>query len=326
MKKITSIFLLCFSFFLFSCKPTEIRDPNAGSDRRSEIGYELLQIITDIYYNYPNHRTIGVHIKKVSSNFKDEPALGNYIYDFVRQYFEQASQCIVVPLNDSALDCIIEMHIINNLAENSKDPIDILSNILEPTNNTIIFSKKHHFNLNNLNYLEYRSSYVDKVDKIETSFLKVKAINIGSSYKEEDKYYINTVYGYWGLEETVWKKDTGFSSMYPAEQECKINGKKFNMNYDKIFYNDKILPGSVEVIASFRPGMWDAYRKNQHIGDKYQKKFYVILEENDNITVDIIFIYNDDKPDIKVKAYQIKQIKRGINIETINEIIEVFSE
>lgn len=335
MRKNLCYLILFFSFVtLFACgklnfnhNEQEKYSANISQveqrDAIEEVTIELMNFIANKYYDFKKKRIIKVYLNKISSNY-DYQLFSKYFYDCIAENFKQATQFELVSSADPNLDSIIDIHIIGNHNEN----MQILLNVLEPQNNTIIYSKNNIYSRNDFNsekYSKYKNSI--KREKGHTH-LKVKAINIGSSYKEEDKYYLHTKYNILGeiSSQSITKYDTGSSGYYPAEQECIINGKAFNINVDEIFYENNISPGLIEFIATFRGAKWDAYNRQQNLEKKYRKKFFIKVNKNDRIGVDIFFVYNGVEQDIKVKASRVKEVEKAGSIGECYEIIEVFSD
>jgi len=252
--------------------------------------------------------------------------LVDYIYDHIIDYIKQQYQFMVVSLEDKSLDCIIDMHLIKSHPENEN--IEILSNIIEPKNNTIIYSVKNDYKLSDLifqRYLAYKRIYKPTNITEESASLLVKAVNINDSFKEDDELVLYNRYSYGLTESFLLKYEYGRSSFYPAEQTCIIGGKPFKMNANKILYNNKIPYGTVEIIASFREGTWDAKKRRQYLGKRHSKKFYIDINKNDDIKVTVFFICKSDKKDIMVKAFKEIEIRRDKEIETHYEVIDVFT-
>ena len=334
MRKKLCYLILFFSFvMLFACgklnfnhNEQEKHSANINQveqrDAIEETTIELMGFIANRYYDFKKKRMIKVYLNKISSNC-DYQLFSKYFYDCIAENFKEAAQFELVSSADPGLDSIIDIHIIGNHNEN----MQILLNVLEPKNNTIIYSKNNIYSRNDFNSEKYSKYKNSKIKKGRTH-LTVNAINIGSSYKEKDKYKIDRYYYYYygGIHETITKYDTGYSGYYPAEQECIINGKAFNINVDKIFYDNNIYPGLIKFTATFRGAKWDAYNHRQNLEKKYRKKFFIKVAKNDHIRVDIFFVYNGFEEDIKVKASRVKEIEKAGSIGEYHEIIEVFSD
>lgn len=293
-------------------------------DAIEEIAFKLKSFIANKYYDFDKKRIISVFLKRVSSNYYEEPLFSGYIYDCIAKKLKEAAQFALVSSTNPHLDSIIDIHVIKDEHGN----IRMLLNVIVPKDNTVIYTNISSYNKDDFdlkNYLTYKKNEPQKSEK-ESAYLTIKAINIGSSYKEEDKYYLHTRYMGGIIDQYISKEDTGSSGYYPAEQKCIINGKIFIMDTNTIFYKNNISPGKIELIASFRGGRWDAYNKQQTLRSNYSKKFYVNIKRNDNIIIDIFFIYHGNEKNIKVKAKRIKQFEKNKSIEEHYEIIDVFSD
>lgn len=347
MSRIFAIFLILSNIIFTSCTQNELvktqnilhqnqsnNEPSTDSiqnksDSISILCQNLLNFISKNYYKDPENREVKVHLKEINNNLTNRPGLSVFLYSEISTWLNQKNYCTrIFPPDAKALNCIVEIHLIDNSLLNPNTPVSILANVLNAVDAKLIFSDKINLSLNGLKHIENSSQYKlackTASDKNKSALLTVKAINIGSSYKAADKYYLERTYGSFGVYDAIWKKDTGSSGYYPAEQKCKINGKQFDIDYNKIFYSGEISSGNIEIVAVSRKGFWDGYRGQQTIGDEFRKKFYVNLEKNENINIDIIFIYRGNEPAIEVKAYRKKEIMRGNEIETVNEIIDVF--
>ncbi len=163
-----------------------------------------------------------------------------------------------------------------------------------------------------------------KKEKIGSTFLTIITENIGSTYKEKDKYFIHRERHWLGfVDEYIYKYDTGHSGYYPMQQMCFINGVQRRINKDGEFYKGHIMPGAYEIVTSFTEGKWDAYNHRQLSGAKHTKRFYINISKNDNIELMIFYIYNGLDSGIEVKAARKKErIERGV-IGTVYETIEV---
>lgn len=332
MKKIILYSILCGCIIqFFSCtasktlqKDTIDNDIKNKAEEKIEIlpkiCNELQLVVANQFYNFDKKRTIRVHICKVSSNYFDEPYLSDYCYGHIKSAFEQRHQFIVTSSGDPALDCIIDVHVIKGY----HGDFEILSNVIDANNNTIIYSTKKECILDSSDFQEYLATKGDhRIKEVKKAHLSVRAINKGSTYQEKDNYYRHR-YRYGSYYR--YSRKALYSGYYPAEQKCVINGKTYTINAEDIFYNDIISSGSIEIIASCRAGSWDAIKSKQQIGKKISKKFYLDINKNDDISVNIIFIFDGDQHDIKVEAFKKKQfrIKRHGAIKTSYEAIDVF--
>lgn len=333
MKKIILCLILCSCIIhFFSCvasktlqKDTIDNDIKNKAEKKIEIlpqiCNELQLAVAKQFYDFDKKRTMRVHICKVSSNYFDEPYLSDYLYGYIKSGFEQLHQFIVTSSGDPALDCIIDVHVIKGY----HGDFEILSNVID-ANNTIICSIKKECTLDSSDFQEYLANKGDhRIKEVKKAHLLVKAINKGSTYQEKDNYYRHT-YRYGSYYK--YSRESLYSGYYPAEQKCIINGKTYPMKEEDVFYNDIISSGSAEIIASCRAGSWDAIKSKQQIGKKISKKFYLNINKNDDISVNIIFIFDGDRHDIKVEAFKKKQfrIKRHGAIKTSYEAIDVLSK
>jgi hypothetical protein len=347
MSKLFGVFVILLSIVFISCvqndlvKKQNIQHQNQisnetntdsiqnKSDSISILCQKLVDFIILQYFKSPDYRDVNVHLKEINNNLTDRPGLSGFLYAEISEWLSKKHYCTrISPPDAKALNCIIEMHLIDNRLVNPNSPVSILGNVLNAVDGNLIFSEKINLGLNELKIIENSSKYklASKPvrDKNNSADLIIKAINIGSSYKADDKYYLERTYGFFGIYDTIWKKETGASGYYPAAQKCTINGKQFDMDRNNIFFNGEISSGNIEIVTAFRKGFWDAYNNHQKIGDKFQKRFYLNVKKAENVRVDIIFIYRGYEPAIEVKAYRVKEIKQGNNIETVNEIIDVF--
>jgi len=347
MSRIFAIFLILSNIIFVSCAQNELVNKHNGlhqgqsnnkpstdsiqnkSDSIPILCQNLLHFISTKYYKDPETREVRVHLKEINNNLTDRSGLSVFLYSEISEWLNGKHYCTrILPPDAMALNCIVEMHLIDNSLLDPNSPVSILANVFNAEDGKLIFSDKINLSLNELKHIEnsnqYKLACKTASNKNKSALLTVKAINIGSSYKAADKYYLERTYGPSGVYDAIWKKDTGSSGYYPAKQKCKINGKQFDIDYNKMFYNGEISAGNIEIVAVFNKAFWDGYRGQQTIGDEFLKKFYVNLEKNDTVNIDIIFIYRGDEPAIKVKAYRKKEIMRGNEIETVNEIIDVF--
>ena len=333
MKKIILCSILCGCIIqFFSCtasktlqKDTIDNDIKNKAEEKIEIlpqiCNELQLAVAKQFYDFDKKRIMKVHICKVSSNYFDEPYLSDYLYGYIKSGFEQLHQFIVTSSDDPALDCIIDVHVIKGY----HGDFEILSNVIDASN-TIICSIKKECRLDSSDFQEYLATKGDhRIKDVKKAHLLVKAINKGSTYQEKDNYYRHR-YRYGSYYR--YSRESLYSGYYPAEQKCIINGKTYTIKEEDIFYNDIISSGSIEIIASCRAGSWDAIKSKQQIGKKISKKFYMDINKNDDISVNIIFIFDGDHHDIKVEAHKKKQfrIKRHGAIKTSYEAIDVLSK
>ncbi len=290
----------------------------------ADILNDLQSFIADQYY-HPAGSGIKVYIKQTRSNFADEPLFAHYVDVYMSRSFKNKEQFSLTSLNDQSLDCIVENHVIKT----TYNGIEILSNIKDSASKMIIYSAKNDYDLDSSSfqkYLTYKAKYKKRI-KVGGSHLLVKGKNKGSSFRESGKYYRHQSqydgYSYYKRSESDL-----VSGYYPAYQECIINGKKFKLDADKIFYNQKIPSGRVEFIASFKPGFWDAIESDQKLFEKYSKTFYVEISEGDHTFVEITFVYDGKIRDIQVKAFKKKQfkIKRAGAIRPSYDTIDVLSK
>ena len=329
MKKIILCSILCgciIQFFSCTASKTLQKDTIDKAEEKIEtlpqICNELQLAVAKQFYDFDKKRTIRVHICKITSNYFDEPYLSDYLYGYIKSGFEQRHQFIVTSSGDPALDCSIDVHVIKGC----HDDFEILSNVIDANNNTIIYSTKKECVLDGSDFQEYLATKGDhRIKEVKKAHLLVRAINKGSSYQEKDNYYRHR-YRYGSYYK--YSREALYSGYYPAEQKCIINGKTYTIKEEDIFYNDIILPGSAEIIASCRAGSWDAIKSKQQIGKKISKRFYLDINKNDDISVNIIFIFDGDQHDIKVEAFKKKQfrIKRHGAIKTSYEAIDVLSK
>ena len=299
------IFLVvCFGIFILtSCNTSSGVGQNLSEKHASQtehldpiedILFQLKSFVANKYYNYENKKIIKIFLKEISSNYREEPLFSRYLYDMISKDINDSVQFEIVPAINSQVDAVIDIHVIKDEAEFLK----LLLNVVEPKDDVVIYSNiiSHQYSEFDLSqFCAYKTNYAKKSvkkSKLKDTCLTVKAINIGDAYKESDKYYLHTHYSVFGgiRYRYLSKKDTGFSGFYAAEQQCVINGKVFNMNSNQCFYNDKITPGRVELIASFKAGRWDAYNKQQILSEGAKKKFYLNIKPNDHVTVDVYFI------------------------------------
>jgi len=261
--------------------------------------------------------------------YENEPLLAKYYYGFFKNAIDKKPQFVIVPLDESKVDCIIDIHIIKN----DDNTLTIHSNIIDPhKNNVIINSEKYKCKVSDIiskKYLSYKKHYREPVneDNKKNAHLLVKAINMGESFKEEDEYLLYEKHFSWGSESYLLEKEGRYSSVYPAEQKCIINGNTFDMNHsNKVFYNGKIAPGSVKLFTSFKTCYWDPKERRQNCDKTIGKRFIVKIKDNVDIKIDIICICKYSQKDIKVAVYRKKAIKKGEKIEEKYEIIQVFSD
>jgi hypothetical protein len=292
----------------------------------ADILNDLQSFIADQYY-HPAGSGIKVYIKQTRSNFADEPLFAHYVDVYMSRSFKNKEQFSLTSHNDQSLDCIVENHVIKT----AYNDIEILSNIKDSASKMIIYSAKNDLDLDSSSfqkYLTYKAKYKKKI-KAGGSHLLVKGKNKGSAFREYGKYYRHQsqydTYSY-----SYYKRSESdlISSFYPAYQECIINGKKFKLDANKIFYNQKIPSGRVEFIASFKPGFWDAIESDQKLSEKYSKTFYVEVSEGDQTLVEITFVYDGKNRDIQVNAFKKKQfkIKRDGAIRPYYDTIDVLSK
>jgi hypothetical protein len=300
-----------------------------GSDKDilTRIFNELELSVATQYFESQKKPRVNVHIKKVSSNYDDEPLLAKYIHSYMVQGFQQKYQIRPVPFDHPAIDCVIDIHIIRT----PQHKIQILSNIINTADNKIIYTVLKEYNRESSSfqkYLAYKNDlqYNKQARKVKDARLVVKAINKGKAFEDTNYYRYTSEYSSYSYYR--YSPNKLISSFYPAEHECSINGDTYRLNAEKIFYNDKIIPGRVEFIVSFRAGTWDAVQSEQRLGRRYSKRFYVDVRERDKIMVDLTFIYDGKHQDIVVKAYRktAYKIKRQGSIQTSYEPIDVYSK
>ena len=286
----------------------------------------LIGALSKLYYRYPDHREVRVHVKAVEGAIDKEPALNGYLGAMIAERFDSDAHCVkAYPADHAGLDCLLDAKLIDLRKLKGKKPFAVTANLIDARNGSIVFSEKMDFSFDDFDAGDYRG-YAQRfvADRKQGSHLTVKAINIGSSYKAQDRYYLRTIYG--GLRFRaigLVKKDMGLSGYYPAEQSCLINGRRFTPDTDSCFFKGHMASGTIELIASFRTGFWDGYKGQQRLGEEHSKKFYVELGKDDSVNVDVIYVYQGKDPRIDVKAYRIKEIKSGGKVERVNEIINV---
>lgn len=335
---ITSVLILSLSL---SCETSNVYQKEFVENDKKEKILNTACNLDDICHNIEKHIAakyfdidkkpkIKISLNKVKSNLNYEPLLPKYIYNHIESHINQQSQFIIVPSNDPAIDSIIELHLIKGHNRN----IEILSNILDAKDKIVTYSKKYDFKVSELKskrYLSYKKYYKEPVpvrereDK-ENAYLLVTGINITDKYEEDDEYLLYDRFSNGLTESYVLEFDPGYTTLYPTEQKITLNGKTFEMDYKtNILYNNYIETGTIEIIASFREGLWDAKEQHQYLRKEYSKVFYVKLNKNDNIKLDISFICTFNRKVINVKAYKKKEIKKDRAIETYYEVIDVFS-
>lgn len=354
------LILLIFLTLNFSCTPAIIREDTslsetgkvkvtAKEDDLDKIIKKLEFNIATILFDSNKRPIIKVHIKKISSNYLDELPLSDYLYHNIKSHIAKELQFSTVPLKDPDLDCVVEIHIIQNY----NGSLDSLNIIIDPKDNVILYAFMQ--TLKNIifspGYLSYKKHYKGPTQEV-SAYLFVKAINLGESYEdyeiktpsttksygyskrkgtgyiEKEKSDIRykggyeTKSDYQNTREYIRRKDFGTSAFFPANQICIINGDKFKIDEKDIFYDDFIGAGTLEFVVSFQEGFWNAETKKQTLGKKHRKKFYLELDKGNDIKVEIIFVCKSDQKDIDVKLYRKMEIRKGMFIETYYDPIE----
>jgi len=360
MNKILYYLALCISVNLFLCCTTHETHqkvtPSQKVTTRNSREYDLDEIIKKLEFNIAtiffdsNKRPIiKVHIKKTSSNYLHELPLADYLYHNIKSHIAKEHQFSIVPLKDPELDCVVEIHIIQNY----NGRLDLLNVIKDQKDNVILYAFMQTCKniILSPGYLSYKKHYKGPTQE-ESTYLFVKAINLGESFedykertpsiikrhgsikrkgtghlreeKSKTKYKAgyNTESDYQTTSEYIRRKDFGTSAFYPANQMCIINGNKLKIDEKDIFYNDFIGAGTLEFVVSFQEGFWDAETKRQTLGEEHRKKFYLELDKGDDIKVEIIFVCKGDQKDINVKLYRKMEIKKGMFIEPYYDPIE----
>jgi len=222
-------------------------DLGRPKDVLADILNDLQSFITH-HYPHPGVSRIKVYIIKTRSNFASEPLFAHYVDVYMARSFKNKEQFRLTSLNDNNLDCIVENHVIKT----TYNGIAILSNIKDTASNTIIYSAKNDLDLDSLSfqkYLTFKAKYKNRI-KVGGSHLLVKGKNKGSAFREVSKREASKYYKYQKRSESYTysyneRDDDLITGYYPAHQECIINGKKFKIDADKIFYNQTIPSGNL---------------------------------------------------------------------------------
>lgn len=336
--KVICLFLCLGIFMLFSCNTSNGVNKRISKNSASQtdqidpienIIFKLKSFIANKYYNYENKKIIKVFLKEIRSNDPEKLLFPRYMHHTISKNINDSIQFEIVPSMNFQVDSVIDIHMIKD----GKDSFKLLSSIIEPKDNVVIHSDITSYQYSDFNqkqFYAYKQRHVGnavrKVDKAKSrsTYLTVKAINVGEAYKERDKHYLYSSY----FGDYILTEDTGSSGFYAAEQKCIINGKPFMMDSNKFFYNGKVSPGKIALIASYKAGRWDAYKKQQILSEGFTKKFYLNIKPYDHVSIDLYFIYNGQTKNIVVKAKRVVQTEfnRPNSIEQVYEPIEVFSD
>ena len=318
--KINFFIILLLQFIACSSTNEAPSQVNKVSNPIEEIGFELISNIASKYYNFENKRVINIIIDDMKSNF-DDPKFNDYLYSKIIEKLQKATQLKIISKRNGC-DAIIQIHIIEQKDLNIK----ILLNMLDAKTNTIFRSTQKIYNINNFDQADLNSFPMEKKTCNSSkesgySLLTIKAINKGDVYKARDKYYL--FYGYYST--SIFKVDTGYSKYYAADRTLIINGKKYKPNEEKVFFTGRMPEEKLYCTASCRGVRWDAYDRRQiDETNLYSKDFIINNHGHDDLYVDVLFVYDGKRKDIKVQVYKLKKVYSQGILKEKTEIIEIF--
>jgi len=332
---ICRIFLIFFiGFVVFACasihKASEPKEEiTKAIDPVDEIGFTIIRHVASNYYSYPDKRKINIKIDRCVSNVSSTLLLG-YFRNGIEEKLENANQIILKKHDSSALDAKIEIDIF------LKEPDIILVSlgIIDAKTSIRIHTEQQQFflgdienfsKINNINeILEFDRR---QPEQPENAFVTVKAEFLGTTFKEKDRYFVNTRYNVYGdiVERWVSKYDTGYSGYYPVDMKVDFGGKEYVPDHNYIMFEGPVSPGRFSFIASFRGGRWDNITRQQSaITGEYQKRFMVDIKEGDRLRIDIAYGFSGSEQAIIVKVSRVKTVYREGKMHEQLEIIEVF--
>jgi hypothetical protein len=303
-----------------------------NQDKRTKIFNDIYSSIKTKFCKNSEHIIVKVYIDDFTCsncNGEKEFALNRFLKDYLIEKFQYTGNCVkLVSQEDPERDFTIRGAIFDRSYLNHDYPITVSISVKGSSRNVVFFGERYNFTADNFNQKEY-DRYKNRhtktgSTKADKSMIVIRAVSHGDSYKEEDKYFLRTIYGFGWIEEQVFKKDTGVSGYYPANQKIEINGKKFVLNSKKEFFHGNLNPGVYEITAKFNETYWDAYNRQQNIRKERNKRFKIAVDANDNLEVNIYFIYDGKISDIQVQAFRKKEVEIGRQIQEIKEVIEVY--
>jgi len=308
---------------------TTTKENVVKSNNYDKLNYDIIDMSRSLatkYYSYPDKILIKLYFAPISSNFEEIPNINSYIKNELENYFTKKNQFVITNPIEGSPDILIQGHI-DDIDKNNF--ILKLSGIDSKTG-VVVYNKNTIYNKNDFNSDKYRMFVNDQKNKsIETASigktrLQVGYISSGESYKADDKYYQYTVNNLFFSQTVLFKKNTGHSGFYPGNIQITIDNILLKKSLNNILYDDFIMPGRHEIVASFSETTWDAYNQTQIRGKVVSKKFFVDVKKNDLVRVDLLCIYDGSESDIIVKANKKKEVLSGGKIAETLVPIQIF--
>lgn len=326
-------FVFCTLFIFYACasnhdiKPAE--EPIKITNPIEEISFSIIKNIASTYYKYPDKRRIDVKIDRFVSNITS-PALFAYFRDGIEEKLKNAPQIVLHKKNKTCLDAKIEIDVLFQ----QPDTILVALSILDAKTSLRIHAEQQQFTLNEVEHFSKLNRVEEPLEvgrkqqrPSRNASITVKADYIGKTYKEEDRYFLNTRYDVYGrvVERWVSKYDTGYSGYYPVDMKVEFSGRTYTPDHNYVFFEGNILPGRWTFIASFRGGKWDNIARRQYaVEGEYKKKFMVNVNEGDRLRVDVAFGYSGSIQEIIVRVSRVKTVYQHGSVQEALEVIEVF--
>jgi len=347
------------------------------NENMDKLVHNVIVNAATIYYDIKKKPIIKIHIKDPSSNFSEGLPLAYYFYDNLKTTILNKSQFKIVPLSNFDTDCVVETHIVkkNNDIKLLNFIIDSKQNVIQHslTNSYNIIANSTEYIAFKKKLL---NKDVKLLIKENTTHLVVKAVNIGeqqAAFRTKTKTYSSETASdndidskgnfnlnaksssrrykakgkYQGSYGNKAKRDyskvtkstenIGKNAIYPANQICYINGKKFSLGVNDIFYDGHIKSGELIFNIFFQEGIWKAEKKERYysywnrdkknstgtqiLGKTHQKKFHYTIKPGDNIKIELIFTATSINKNINMKLYKEQSIKNGPFVEKYYEEI-----
>lgn len=323
--------LLCLIFFL-SCSlkhPQPSKGEVVVKQKKAieDVSTSLIYLIASEYYNYESNPLVHIHFQTKSTDKSVDNLFMSYIYNSIKKQFSKAGQISVVKKPDAPKDCSLIM----DITKDDVEMIHIKATIYRADHTPLLEKdysyKKDNFELDKfdqfkIKYTAFQKEQKEQADRIKkhgNTRLKVLGHTMGKileARQRRDKCRFIEIYR---ISDHQYAGPR--NSYFPTGLTCRINGKDYEPAMDKTIFDGHIVPGRIEFKAWFIEGFWDAYNCVEKLGEKHSKTFFVDIKRDDNIKIDILYIYDDRRATFAIRALkEITVVKNGKKIKKFKEI------
>jgi len=307
-------------------------------DQLGEIKRQVLSRLSAQYYNHKTKPIIQVALNQPVTDYPGEPQFSGYLFEEMSSFLAGMNQISLVGPGQKAPDCRVVMRLVTARQQTKGGPAGRLVVIIEDVGSdraVDAFILPIDRVALSPEYAAYRASHPFVAANRDWPFLTVEAVNIGTTFEtferefgavvsSANRYSVEGEYGedyrqsgenldetsetdrvsgeYSQTIERFSMKNYGDSAWYPMNQKLSINGKEYPLASDDRFYADRVRPGKLELVVSFRAGYWDGKAKEQRAGKRYSKTFIYNIAPKQKASIQFEFICNHEKRDIKMKV------------------------